>query len=42
MATQLTQDQPAQIDEQKVVAFVHQALGELGATLNAALVVIGD
>jgi SAM-dependent methyltransferase len=31
-----------QIDEQKVGAFVGQVLGELGATLNAALVVIGD
>jgi len=30
------------IDEAKVEAFVNQAVGELGATLNAALVVIGD
>jgi SAM-dependent methyltransferase len=30
------------IDEDKVNQFVGQALGELGATLNAALVVIGD
>ena len=30
------------IDEAKVEQFVHQAVGELGATLNAALVVIGD
>ena len=30
------------IDEEKVGAFVNQAVGELGATLNAALVVIGD
>jgi SAM-dependent methyltransferase len=30
------------IDEAKVEQFVGQALGELGATLNAALVVIGD
>ncbi len=30
------------IDEAKVQAFVFQAVGELGATLNAALVVIGD
>jgi SAM-dependent methyltransferase len=38
-----TQTQPAeQIDEQRLTAFVHQVLGELGATLNAALVVIGD
>ena len=30
------------IDETKVEQFVFQAVGELGATLNAALVVIGD
>lgn len=30
------------IDEDKLNAFLGQALGELGATLNAALVVIGD
>jgi SAM-dependent methyltransferase len=30
------------LDEAKIGAFVGQALGELGATLNAALVVIGD
>jgi SAM-dependent methyltransferase len=30
------------IDEAKLEAFVSQAVGELGATLNAALVVIGD
>ena len=30
------------IDEAKVEQFVFQAVGELGATLNAALVVIGD
>src|SRR5215216_8117050 len=30
------------MDEAKVGEFVGQALGELGATLNAALVVIGD
>ncbi|MDX6726712.1 MAG: hypothetical protein QOK49_1517 [Baekduia sp.] len=30
------------IDETKVEQFVGQALGELGATLNAALVVMGD
>ena len=32
----------ATIDATKLEAFVGQALGELGATLNAALVVIGD
>src|SRR5919112_1433078 len=30
------------IDDAKVEQFVFQAVGELGATLNAALVVIGD
>jgi SAM-dependent methyltransferase len=35
-----TQEQ--EIDAAKVDAFLGQALGELGATLNAALVVIGD
>ena len=30
------------LDEAKVGAFVGQIVGELGATLNAALVVIGD
>jgi hypothetical protein len=30
------------VDEAKLEGFVAQALGELGATLNAALVVIGD
>jgi hypothetical protein len=36
------QIEPQPIDEAKVEAFVNQAVGELGATLNAALVVIGD
>jgi SAM-dependent methyltransferase len=31
-----------QLDEAKVGAFMQQAVGELGATLNAALVVTGD
>ena len=30
------------VDPQKLDAFVHQALGDLGATLTASLVVIGD
>jgi SAM-dependent methyltransferase len=38
MAAQVEQ----QIDMDKVHEFVNQAVGELGATLNAALVVIGD
>jgi SAM-dependent methyltransferase len=36
MATEAT------LDEAKVGEFVHRVLGELGATVNAALVVIGD
>jgi SAM-dependent methyltransferase len=35
-------EQPVEIDEQKLGAFMNQAVGELGATLGAALVVIGD
>ena len=35
-------EQAAEIDEQKLGAFMNQAVGELGATLGAALVVIGD
>ena len=34
--------QPAAIDEDKLDAFVFRAVDEVGATLNAALVVIGD
>jgi SAM-dependent methyltransferase len=37
-----TSQPPQTIDEAKVEQFVGQALTELGATLNAALVVIGD
>jgi SAM-dependent methyltransferase len=33
---------PAPIDEQKLMAFVFRAVDEVGATLNAALVVMGD
>ena len=35
-------EQPTAIDEDKLGAFMNQAVGELGATLGAALVVIGD
>jgi SAM-dependent methyltransferase len=35
-------EQTVEIDEQKLGAFMNQAVGELGATLGAALVVIGD
>jgi 2-polyprenyl-3-methyl-5-hydroxy-6-metoxy-1,4-benzoquinol methylase len=37
-----TTQTPTPLDEEKVGAFVGQVVGELGATLNAALVVIGD
>jgi SAM-dependent methyltransferase len=42
MGLMTTQTEQQPIDEAKVEAFVNQAVGELGATLNAALVVIGD
>jgi SAM-dependent methyltransferase len=35
-------EQAAGIDEQKLGAFMNQVIGELGATVGAALVVIGD
>ena len=35
-------EQAVEIDEQKLEAFMNKAVGELGATLSAALVVIGD
>ena len=34
--------QPQEIDEQKLMDFVFRAVDEVGATLNAALVVMGD
>jgi 2-polyprenyl-3-methyl-5-hydroxy-6-metoxy-1,4-benzoquinol methylase len=37
-----TIDEPAAIDGQKLEQFVFRAVGEVGATLNAALVVMGD
>ncbi|GAB3810969.1 class I SAM-dependent methyltransferase [Kribbella italica] len=37
-----TIDQPVSIDGDKLMQFVFQAVGEVGATLNAALVVMGD
>jgi len=37
-----TAEQTIAIDEDKLGAFMNQAVGELGATLGAALVVIGD
>ena len=35
-------DQHTEIDESKLMDFVFRAVGEVGATLNAALVVMGD
>jgi SAM-dependent methyltransferase len=37
-----TVGQPAQVDEEKLAQFVAQSVTEVGATLNAALVVMGD
>ena len=37
-----TQQTPVAIDENRLNAFVGQMLGAMGATLNAALVVVGD
>ncbi|GAA1548376.1 class I SAM-dependent methyltransferase [Kribbella lupini] len=37
-----TIDQPVTVDGDKLMQFVFQAVGEVGATLNAALVVLGD
>jgi SAM-dependent methyltransferase len=37
-----TTDQPPQVDVDKLMGFVFQAVGEVGATLNTALVVMGD
>jgi hypothetical protein len=37
-----TTEQPADIDTEKLMGFVFRAVDEVGATLNAALVVMGD
>ncbi|HEY2601983.1 MAG TPA: class I SAM-dependent methyltransferase [Thermoleophilaceae bacterium] len=37
-----TIEQPRQVDEDKLMQFVFRAVDEVGATLNAALVVMGD
>jgi Rv2258c-like winged HTH domain len=37
-----TTEQPAAIDMQKLMDFVFRAIDEVGATLNTALVVMGD
>ena len=34
--------EPTQIDTDKLMSFVYRAVDEVGATLNAALVVMGD
>ena len=36
------QENPAAVDTDKLMAFVFRAVDEVGATLNAALVVMGD
>ena len=37
-----TTEQPASIDMDKLMGFLFQAAGDIGATLNTALVVMGD
>ncbi len=37
-----TIQEPAAVDVDKLMAFVFRAVDEVGATLNAALVVMGD
>ena len=37
-----TTEQPAAIDMEKLMGFVFKAVDEVGATLNTALVVMGD
>ena len=37
-----TIEQPIQVDGEKLMQFVFRAVDEVGATLNAALVVMGD
>src|SRR6476661_4957773 len=37
-----TTEAPPAVDGDKLMEFVFQAVGEVGATLNAALVVMGD
>ncbi len=38
----MTTSAPAHIDEERLTSFVFRAVAEVGATLNAALVVLGD
>ena len=38
----MTTTQPAALDEERLMSFVFRAVDEVGATLNAALVVLGD
>ncbi len=35
-------EQPVEVDGDKLMQFVFRAVGEVGATLNTALVVLGD
>lgn len=37
-----TIERPAAVDEEKLMSFVFAAVGEVGASLNSALVVMGD
>ena len=37
-----TIEQPVEVDGDKLMQFVFRAVDEVGATLNAALVVMGD
>ena len=37
-----TVQQPVELDPERLEQFVFRAVGEVGATLNTALVVIGD
>jgi hypothetical protein len=37
-----TTQEPVEVDGQKLEQFVFRAVDEVGATLNAALVVMGD
>jgi hypothetical protein len=41
-AVMATTDQPVAVDTDKLMQFVFRAVDEVGATLNAALVVMGD
>ena len=40
--TQTTSPEPTGTDEERLMSFVFRAVGEVGAALNGALVVLGD